>query len=212
MRGYAPNRSQAAGRSFGILRNVYQDKTTGVQVQNIDVDIAKTQLATLLARREPGAGFVHLPCGPNGEVKGGWDEEAIGELTAEYKRETNVRGYTVAHWYKRTGRANHRLDAFCYCLAALVMSRLKLDDCELQRTEARNVEEPASTRGREQRPRQVWGVQPLTIFGTRAEAGWYGESGGGLSGYNVRLLPGDRAASGEGFGALPGSGIDWLDF
>lgn len=146
-----------------------------------------------------------------GEIKGGWDQEAIAELTAEYRRETNQRGYTIAQWYKRTGRANHRLDCLVYGLAALAMSRLKIDDCEVQRTEARNVgKESPSPKGPIQRPRQVWGAQPLTLYGTRAsESVWYGESGGGLSGYNVRLLPGDSAASGDGFGALPGSGSGW---
>ena len=80
-----------------------------------------------------------LPCGPNGEDKGGWDQETIAELTAEYRRQTNIRGYTVSRWYKRTGRPNHRLDCAVYALAALALSRLKIDDCELQRVEARNV-------------------------------------------------------------------------
>ena len=37
----------------------------------------------LCLRKEPGPGFVHLPCGVNGEVAGGWDIEAVAELTAE---------------------------------------------------------------------------------------------------------------------------------
>jgi phage terminase large subunit GpA-like protein len=142
LRGYAPAKAQAAGRSFGILRNSYQDKTTHVVVQNVDVDIAKSQLANMLARRDPGPGYVHLPCGPYGEVKGGWDSEAIAELTAEYRRETNVRGYVISRWYKRTGQANHRLDCLVYALAALTLSRLKIDDCDLQRVEAKNVGKP----------------------------------------------------------------------
>src|SRR5262249_15055363 len=91
LRGYAPAKAQTEGRSFGILRNVYQDKTTHIVVQNVDVDIAKSQLANMLARREPGPGYVHLPCTEDGGVAGGWDAEAIEELTAEYRRETHVR-------------------------------------------------------------------------------------------------------------------------
>jgi phage terminase large subunit GpA-like protein len=148
VRGYASAKSLGAGRSFGILRNRYQDKTTGVQVTNVDVDIAKSQLANMLARKDPGPGFVHLPCGANGEDKGGWDVEAIAELTAEFRRETNVRGYSIVRWHKRSGRPNHRLDCFVYALTALALSRLKIDDCEIQRIEARNIgkqQEPISS-------------------------------------------------------------------
>ncbi|HET9376150.1 MAG TPA: terminase gpA endonuclease subunit [Chthoniobacterales bacterium] len=63
----------------------------------------------------------------------------MAELTAEYRREQNVRGYTVTRWHKRADRPNHRLDCFVYALAALALARLKIDDCELQRTEAKNV-------------------------------------------------------------------------
>jgi hypothetical protein len=38
------------------------------------------------------------PCGANGEVKGGWDADTVAELTAEYRRQTNVRGYTISRW------------------------------------------------------------------------------------------------------------------
>lgn len=66
-------------------------------------------------------------------LPGGWDIEAVAELTAEYRREQNVRGYAVTRWHKRADRPNHRLDCFVYALGALAMSRLKIDDCELQR-------------------------------------------------------------------------------
>jgi hypothetical protein len=70
-----------------------------------------------------------------------WDAETIAELTAEYRRQSNIRGYTISRWYKRSGRPNHRLDCMVYALAALSLSRLKIDDCEVQRVEARNVGE-----------------------------------------------------------------------
>ena len=101
IRGYAPARALAAGRSFGILRNSYLDKATHVTVTNIDADIGKNIIAEMLSRKEPGPGFVHLPCGKNGEDVGGWDQETIAELTAEYRRQTNVRGYVVSRWFKR---------------------------------------------------------------------------------------------------------------
>jgi len=196
VRGYGVQRAQGSGKSFGILRNRYQDKATGVAVQNIDVDIAKSQLANMLARREPGPGYVHLPCGPNGEVKGGWDADAVAELTAEYRRRTNLRGYTVARWHKRSGRPNHRLDCVVYALAALAISRLKIDDCALQRVEARNVGKSEQTKDHTRSPfgaRKMFVNSDLDI--------------GGIAGYGVELPPGHPGP--VGWGALPGSGASF---
>jgi phage terminase large subunit GpA-like protein len=194
VRGYAVNRAQASGKSFGILRNVYQDKTTGVVVQNVDVDIAKSQLANMLARRDPGPGFVHLPCGPNGEDKGGWDQETIAELTAEYRRQTNQRGYTISRWHKRSGRANHRLDCLVYALAALSLSRLKIDDCALQRVEARSFGKSEQTKDHARSP-----------FGARKMFVKSDPEIGGLAGYGVELPPDHPRPA--GWGVLPRSGV-----
>ena len=60
VRGYAPARALAAGRSFGILRNTYQDKATHVTVTNVDVDIGKNIIAEMLSRKEAGAGLCAL--------------------------------------------------------------------------------------------------------------------------------------------------------
>jgi phage terminase large subunit GpA-like protein len=195
VRGYAVQRAQASGRSFGILRNRYQDKSTGAVVQNIDVDIAKSQLANMLARREPGPGYVHLPCGANGEVKGGWDLEAVAELTAEYRRQANFRGYTISRWYKRSGRPNHRLDCLVYALAALAISRLKIDDCALQRVEARNVGKPEPDKDHERSP---FGARKMLVRDPII---------GGLAGYGVELPPSRPRPA--GWGALPGSAISF---
>jgi phage terminase large subunit GpA-like protein len=198
VRGYAVQRAQSSGRSFGIVRNRYPDKTTGVIVTNIDVDIAKSQFANMLARKEPGPGFVHLPCGPDGEVKGGWDQEAIAELTAEYRRQTNSRGYTISRWYKRADRPNHRLDCAVYSLAALALSHLKIDACPLQRVEARNVGKPVSTPDPEQSPfgaRRMIGAGDLALNDLAI---------GGATGFGVAQRPGKT-----GFGALPGSGVSF---
>ena len=194
VRGYAVHKGQTSGRSFGILRNRYADKTTGVTVTNVDVDIAKSQLANMLARKDPIQ--VHLPCGENGEVKGGWDVEAIAELTAEYRRQSNVRGYTVTSWHKRSGRPNHRLDCMVYSLAALAISRLKIDDCEIQRVEARNVgKEP------EENARPVkWGARKMAVSGIPEL--------GGVTGFGTE--PPDRpSGSSRRFGPVPWSGLSF---
>jgi phage terminase large subunit GpA-like protein len=188
VRGYAVAKGLGAGRTFGILRNRYQDKSTNVQVTNVDVDIAKSQLANMLARKEPGAGFVHLPCGPNGEDKGGWNAEAIAELTAEYRRQTNLRGYTITRWFKRSGRPNHRLDCFVYGLAALALSRLKIDDCELQRTESRNTDKPDTTGNSSNK--SPFGAQPMKVLPDLSD--WSGFT-------NTPAI--------SKFGRFPGSGI-----
>jgi phage terminase large subunit GpA-like protein len=203
VRGLALARALAAGRSFGILRNSYLDKATHVTVTNIDVDIGKNIIAEMLSRKEPGPGYVHLPCGENGEDKGGWDQETIAELTAEYRRETNVRGYTISRWYKRGGRPNHRLDCAVYALAALALSRLKIDDCELQRVEARNVGKPEREKDH-QRP--AWGAQPYTVFGKRRVADYVDI--GGRRGFGVPSPP-DQERPTAGFGAVPGSGLSF---
>jgi phage terminase large subunit GpA-like protein len=191
MRGYAPNRAMAAGRSFGIVRNTYIDKATSVRVTNIDVDVAKSIVAEMLSRKEPGPGYIHLPCGVNGEDVGGWDAETIGELTSEYRRQTNVRGYQISRWYKRSGRANHRLDCLVYALAALALSRLKIDDCEIQRVEARNVGKEPEENARPVR----WGARRMAVLGIPEL--------GGVTGFGADP---DRPPR-PGFGPLTGSGV-----
>jgi phage terminase large subunit GpA-like protein len=173
--------ARAVGQRIGILRNVYRDNTTGVTVQNVDVDLAKSIVANMLARPEPGAGYVHLPRGANGEDKGGWDAETINELTAEYRRQTNSRGYTITRWHKKLGKPNHRGDCLVYALAALMMTRLKIDECAVQRIEARNVGKA------DVKPEPVkFGAQPIKIAGVSNWSGYlprpnnspFGVSGG----------------------------------
>jgi phage terminase large subunit GpA-like protein len=194
VRGYAPHKGETSGRSFGILRNRYVDKSTAVTVTTIDVNVAKSMVASMLARKDPLQ--VHLPCAPDGGVKGGWDIEAVAELTAEYRRQTNVRGYTVTSWHKRSGRANHRLDCLVYALAALAISRLKIDDCALQRVEARNVGKSEQTKDHVRSP-----------FGARKMFVKSDPEIGGLAGYGVELPPDHRRPA--GWGALPVSGVSF---
>ena len=126
-----------------------------------------------------------------GEVKGGWDAETIAELTAEYRLQTNVRGYTVTRWHKRSGRPDHRLDCAVYSLAALALSRLKIDDCDLQPVEARNV---GKLDGQEKnRERSPFGAQKMFVESDPAI--------GDLAGYGVELPPGRPRPA--GWGALP---------
>lgn len=116
-----------------------------MRVTNVDVDAAKTQFATMLAREVAGGpAYVHLPADVNGEDIGGWDFDTISELVAEYRRSMPVKGgYSRYQWFRRPGKPNHRLDCAVYALAALALFRLRIDDCSLQRIEARNMVEGA---------------------------------------------------------------------
>lgn len=143
IRGWSPARGLGAGRTSGILRNVYVDRATHVGVTNIDVDAAKSIFASLLARKNPIV--VHLPMGPHGEDKGGWTQGAISELTSEYRRQTSLRGYVITRWHRRSGQPNHRLDCVVYSMGALSLSRLRLETCDVQRIEARNIGKAEST-------------------------------------------------------------------
>ena len=52
-------------------------------VVNVDVNVAKDQIAQMLAKTGPGAGFVHIPCGPAGAPIRGFDERVVEEFTTE---------------------------------------------------------------------------------------------------------------------------------
>jgi phage terminase large subunit GpA-like protein len=81
-----------------------------------------------------------MPCGKDGQDVGGWDYESIAELTSEFRRQMPSKGgYSHYQWFKRPGRANYRLDCAVYALAALAMSRLRIDTCDVQRIEAREL-------------------------------------------------------------------------
>jgi phage terminase large subunit GpA-like protein len=120
-----------------LARGTYVEKTSGVLVYNVDTDAGKNWLHEMLKAKNPRT--AHFSCGPNGETVGGWDPEATAEVTAEYLQEYNRYGYTKKRWHKVPGRPNHRLDCWLYALAALHIARLKIDDCDIVRTEARNV-------------------------------------------------------------------------
>src|SRR5262249_14440989 len=116
--------------------------------------------------------------------------------TAEYRRQTNLTGYTISRWHKRSGRPNHRLDCCVYALAALALSRLKIDDCELQRVEARNVGKSEQTKDNARSP---FGARKIFVRSDSVI--------GGLAGCGVELPPDDPRPA--GWGALPGRGVSF---
>ena len=140
VRGLGVDKRKSTGAQVSIIRNVYQDKTLRVPVQNLDVDAAKTMISTMLARGEKGPGYVHIPCGPNEEDVRGFNLESLSEFTAEYRTKKVVSGYPVYSWHKYHGRANHRLDFATYSLAAALLSRVKFDSAEPQRIPCNQVE------------------------------------------------------------------------
>jgi phage terminase large subunit GpA-like protein len=83
------------------------------------------------------------------------------------------------------------LDCFVYALAALALARLKIDDCELQRTEAKNVgSQPEKTA-----EPISWGAQP----GSSLElASW---------GVSSQVVPERDTRGRRAWGVQPNSGL-----
>jgi len=160
VRGLGVDKRKSMGGG-AVIRGAYHDKIARARVQNLDVDSAKTLIATLLAQKEPGAAFVHIPRGPNGEEVRGFDSDTISELTAEYRRKTVKNGYAVYHWFRRSGRPNHRLDAFVYALAAALLSRLKFDAADPQRIPKAELERRQKEKETQPQPAPLrLGAQP----------------------------------------------------
>jgi phage terminase large subunit GpA-like protein len=157
VRGLGVDKRKSTGGG-AIIRGAYHDKVLRTRVQNLDVDSAKTLIATLLAQKEPGAGYVHIPRGPNGEEVRGFDSDTIAELSSEYRRKTVRNGYPVYTWYRRSGRPNHRFDCFCYALAAALLSRVKFDSADSQRIPKAELERRAQGSQAQGPPIQKYGV------------------------------------------------------
>ena len=154
----------------------------------MDVNIAKSQLSNMLARRDPGPGYIPPAVRPK---RGGRRQLGSGDNRRidgrVQRRQSNQRGYTINGWHKKSGRANHRLDCLVYALAALSISRLKIDDCEIQRTEARHL-------GKQEKQ-----SNKQSPFGARKVVGYQADL------TTPTILPLQKPHS--GFGAIPGSGI-----
>ena len=82
-------------------------------VVNVDVNVAKDQIAQMLAKTEPGPGYVHIPSGPGGAPIRGFDPHVIEEFTAEsctVKMVNGFKQYTCIGW--RIGAMNGSI-AWC---------------------------------------------------------------------------------------------------
>lgn len=98
------------GKAAELVQRMFPEtkasETAGLQglvpLHMVLVNNFKSQLATLLDRRSPGDGFIHLPA---------WMDDAhFDELTAEYRDD---RG----RWVKKPGRRNETWDLLVYQLA-----------------------------------------------------------------------------------------------
>jgi len=169
VRGLGADKRKSTQQKASIIRNVYIDHTLKVPIQNIDVDAAKTALATMLSRKEnAGPGIVHFPCGTTGEEVRGFDLETIGEFTAEYRRKKMVNGYPVYTWHKYVHLNNHRLDCWVYGFAAMLLTHINFDIAQPRRIPSEQTKEvkerlaaDSGTAGtqRVQRPRSMWNVR-----------------------------------------------------
>jgi phage terminase large subunit GpA-like protein len=147
VRGLGIDKRKSASGALSVIRNVYRDKTLGVPIQNLDVDCAKTMISVFLSRAEKGPVYMHLPCGPAGQEVRGFTLDVCSEFTAEYRKKTVINGYPVYSWHKYYGRANHRLDCFSYSLAGALLSKVKFDTAEPQRTRADQTGSSSSPAG-----------------------------------------------------------------
>jgi phage terminase large subunit GpA-like protein len=114
-----------------------------VMVVNVDVNVAKDQIAGMLAKTEGGAGFIHIPSGPGGSPIRGFDEHVIEEFTAESCTVRMVNGFKQYSWHKVAHRSNERLDCLVYALAAVFHSRVDLDKLSGPLIEPETKEPPA---------------------------------------------------------------------
>jgi phage terminase large subunit GpA-like protein len=142
VRGLGADKRKSIGQKTNIVRNEYKDKVLKVPIRNLDVDAAKTMLATMLGKTEPaGPGIIHLPCGPAGEDTRGFDLVTVSEFTAEYRRKKMIEGYTTFVWCKFGHLDNHRLDCAVYALGAKLLTRLDFDNIAPVRIKAEQVAE-----------------------------------------------------------------------
>jgi phage terminase large subunit GpA-like protein len=165
MRGLGADKRKSTVQSVSIIRNLYQDKTSKVPIQNIDVDAAKTVIGTMLARTESdGPGIIHFPCGESGEDVRGFDLPTIAEFVSEYKKKKIVSGYPVYTWHKKADTPNHRLDCAVYALAAKLLTRIDFDKSAPLRIKSEKVPQHIEAVERvkqgmpvtRQRPRTNW--------------------------------------------------------
>jgi len=126
-------------------------------VVNVDVNVAKDQIAGMLAKTEVGPGFVRVPAGPNGTPIRGFDQHVIEEFTSESCTVRMVNGFKQYTWHKVAHRSNERLDCMVYALAALVHARVDLEKLSGPLIELQTKgQQPASEEVADKRP--AWGV------------------------------------------------------
>jgi phage terminase large subunit GpA-like protein len=126
-------------------------------VVNVDVNVAKDQIAGMLAKTEAGAGFIHIPSGPGGAPIRGFNQHVIEEFTAESCTVRMVNGFEQYTWRKVGHRSNERLDCLVYALAALVHARVNLEKLSGPLVEAESKEQqPSREEATDKQPK--WGV------------------------------------------------------
>ena len=161
-KGLGADKRKTVGGGPIIHSEVRTKRPPYTVVVNIDVNVAKDQIAAMLAKTEPGAGFIHIPSGPGGTPVRGFDQHVIEEFTSESCTVRMVNGFKQYTWHKVAHRSNERLDCLVYALAALIHSRVNLD-----KLSSPLVEQPAQKEGDSQEAKQTqrpkWGAQTLNV-------------------------------------------------
>ena len=114
-----------------VIGGKLRERAEGCWLLRLGVDTLKDELHTRLAIAEPGPGYCHWPCGPNGEDVQGYNEGYFKQLIAEQRvLKYSKGGFAKFEWHKNRSDANEAFDLRCYARAALEYLRLRLESMQ----------------------------------------------------------------------------------
>jgi phage terminase large subunit GpA-like protein len=111
-----------------IIGGKLRERSEGCWLLRLGVDTLKDELHARLAVGDPGPGYCHWPCGPNGEDMQGYNEGYFKQLVAEQRvLKYTSGGFAKFEWHKNRTDANEAFDLRCYARAALEYLRVRLE-------------------------------------------------------------------------------------
>ena len=111
-----------------IIGGKARERAEGCWLLRLGVDTLKDELHARLAVGDPGPGYCHWPCGPNGEDMQGYNEGYFKQLIAEQRiLRYDKGGFAKFEWHKNRTDANEAFDLRGYARAALEYLRVRLE-------------------------------------------------------------------------------------
>ena len=111
-----------------VIGGKLRERAEGCWLLRLGVDTLKDELHARLAVGDPGPGFCHWPCGPNGEDVQGYNEGYFKQLIAEQRvLKYSKGGFAKFEWHKNRTDANEAFDLRGYARAALEYLRVRLE-------------------------------------------------------------------------------------